>query len=68
MTPADFIAAREQIGLARGLGRKLTQHEMADALDMGKHGWQSISKWENGHAPIPGPVALAVRCLTNHQG
>jgi DNA-binding XRE family transcriptional regulator len=58
MTPADFRAARHRLGH--------TQHAMAETLEMGKHGWQTISGWENGKTPIPGPVAVAVRCLLNH--
>jgi len=58
MTPADFRSARNALGL--------TQHQMAEALQMGKHGWQTISGWENGNRPIPGPVAIAVRCLVEH--
>lgn len=32
---------------------------------MGKHGWQSISKWEseNNDRDPPGPVMVAVRLL-----
>jgi hypothetical protein len=35
---------------------------------MGKHGWQSISKWEQDDftGEIPGPVTLALECLLNH--
>lgn len=58
MTPADFRAARKDLGL--------TQHAMAEALRMGKHGWQTISAWETGKTPIPGPVSLAVECLIRH--
>lgn len=55
MTPADFRKARTTLGL--------TQHAMAEALRMGKRGWQTISAWENGKQAIPGPVELAVECL-----
>lgn len=58
MTPADFRAARSALGH--------TQHSMAEALRMGKHGWQTISAWENGRQPIPGPVSVAVECLLKH--
>ena len=58
MTPADFRNARKTLGL--------TQHELAEALRMGKHGWQTISRWENGGSPIPGPVQIALDCLLNH--
>lgn len=59
MTPADFRAARKALGL--------TQKQMAEALRMGKHGWQTISKWENDGSDIPGPVQVALDCLLNHR-
>jgi len=58
MTSADFRAARKALGY--------TQHGLAEALRMGKHGWQTISAWENGRTPIPGPVQVALECLLNH--
>ena len=58
MTPAQFQAHRKALGL--------TQHALAEALGMGTHGWQSVSEWENGKRPIPGPVAIAVNCLAHH--
>jgi DNA-binding transcriptional regulator YiaG len=58
MTPDDFRAARKTLGH--------TQHAMAEALRMGRHGWQTVSGWENGKTPIPGPVSLAVECLLKH--
>lgn len=33
---------------------------------MGNHGWQTISKWETGKNPIPGPIQIAVNCLLHH--
>lgn len=58
LTPDVFRNARKSLGH--------TQHAMAEALRMGKHGWQSISAWETGKTPIPGPVSLAVECLLTH--
>jgi DNA-binding XRE family transcriptional regulator len=58
MTPDDFREARKTLGH--------TQHGMAEALRMGRHGWQTVSGWENGKTPIPGPVAVAVECLLKH--
>ena len=55
MTPDEFRAARATLGL--------TQKGLAGALRMGTHGWQSISAWESGKTPIPGPVTLALECL-----
>jgi DNA-binding XRE family transcriptional regulator len=58
LSPDDFRTARKRLGH--------TQHAMAEALRMGKHGWQTISAWENGKQAIPGPVSLAVECLLKH--
>lgn len=60
MTPDDFRAARKQLGL--------TQHQLAERLLMGAHGWQSVSAWERGERPIPGPVQVAMECLVKHGG
>lgn len=57
MTPEDFRAARKAMGH--------TQHTLAVALRMGRHGWQTISAWENGKTPIPGPVQVAMEHLAN---
>lgn len=60
MNPADLRTARKTLGL--------TQKGLAEALRMGKHGWQTISKWERDDfdGAIPGPVTLALECLINH--
>jgi transcriptional regulator with XRE-family HTH domain len=55
MTGQQFLDARTKLGL--------TQRAMAGALRLGSHGWQTISGWENGHKPVPGPVQLAVEHL-----
>ncbi len=55
MTADEFRSARKALGL--------TQRALAERLQMGKHGWQSISAWERGRVPIPGPVAVAVGLL-----
>lgn len=57
MTSADLRAIRKALGL--------TQHTMAAALLMGKNGWQTVSAWETGKTPIPGPVQVAVNHLAN---
>lgn len=53
MTPNQLQAARKALGL--------TQHGLADALGMGRWGFQSVGKWERGEKPIPVPVALAIQ-------
>lgn len=55
MTPADFRSLRKSLGY--------TQKGLAEALRMGTHGWQTISKWEQDGASIPGPVAVAMEHL-----
>ena len=55
MTPADLRTARKAMGM--------TQHQLAEALRMGAHGWQSVSRWEREGSTIPGPVQIAVECL-----
>jgi transcriptional regulator with XRE-family HTH domain len=57
MTPNDLRNARKAMGY--------TQHSLADALRMGKSGWQTISDWERDVRPIPGPVQIAVEHLLN---
>jgi DNA-binding transcriptional regulator YiaG len=59
LSPADLRAARKALGL--------TQHGLAGALGMGKHGWQSVSRWENDGGTIPGPVGVAVQLLLGRQ-
>lgn len=60
MSPAELRAARKALGM--------TQKQLAEALRMGKHGWQSISKWEGDtfDGQIPGPVQIAIHCLLKH--
>lgn len=57
MTPERFRTARKSLGM--------TQKQLAEALRMGTHGWQTISKWEGGGATIPGPVQVAMEHLAN---
>jgi len=57
VTADEFRTARKAMGH--------TQHTLAEALQMGRHGWQTISGWETGKAPIPGPVAVAMDHLLN---
>lgn len=61
MTPTDLRAARKSLGLS--------QKALAEALRMGKHGWQTISKWESDDfdGAIPGPVTVALECLLKHR-
>lgn len=55
MNPDELRTARKALGL--------TQHGLAEALRMGKWGWQAVSKWENGSTPVPGPVQVAIESL-----
>ncbi len=55
MTPAELRTARKALGL--------TQKGLAEALRMGVHGWQTISKWENDGSVVPGPVSVAIELM-----
>ncbi len=55
MSPADLRTARKALGL--------TQKGLAEALRMGTHGWQTISKWERDGSTVPGPVSVAIEGL-----
>jgi transcriptional regulator with XRE-family HTH domain len=57
MTPEELRSARKTLGL--------TQHGLAEALRMGKWGFQSVAKWEKGEIPVPGPVSVAVELLAD---
>jgi transcriptional regulator with XRE-family HTH domain len=61
LTPAELRAARKALGL--------TQKGLAEKLSMGKHGWQSISKWESDRNTqgVPGPVKTAVELMLSFQ-
>lgn len=58
MNPSDLRTARKALGIS--------QKELAKALRMGGHGWQSVSRWERDGGNIPGPVQVAVECLLHH--
>lgn len=57
MTPAELRSARKRLGL--------TQKGLAEALRMGRHGWQSVSKWESDRntGGVPGPVSVAIELM-----
>jgi DNA-binding transcriptional regulator YiaG len=57
MTPSEFRTLRKSMGH--------TQHTLAEALLMGKSGHQTVSDWERGLRPIPGPVQIAMEHLAN---
>ncbi len=54
LTPSDLRTARKRLGLS--------QHGLAEALRMGKHGHQTVSAWErdDNARGVPGPVQIAV--------
>jgi len=60
LTPDVFTALRKSMGH--------TQHSLAVALRMGKSGHQTVSDWERGLRPIPGPVQIAMDHLANCRG
>ena len=52
MTPEEFRAARERLGLSVGaLARRLGVNV------------RTVRRWQNGHHNIPAPVAVAVAAL-----
>jgi len=55
MTPEQFRAARQSLGLS--------QHALAEALGMGRWAWQTISKWENGRSPVPADMPAKLAAL-----
>lgn len=55
MKPDDIRTARKALGL--------TQHALAEALHMGKWGWQTISAWESGRKPVPADLHLKMAGL-----
>ena len=57
MSPTDLRSARKRLGL--------TQKGLAERLNMGAHGWQSISKWESdaNERGVPGPVGVAIKLM-----
>lgn len=59
MTPTDVRAARKALGLS--------QHGLAEALRMGRSGWQSVGRWEKDGNTVPGPVQIAIECLLRHR-
>lgn len=61
MTPAEFKAARSQLGLSA--------RALAEALELGAHGGRTVRRWESGDSPISGPVAVLMRIwLWLHDG
>jgi transcriptional regulator with XRE-family HTH domain len=53
MTPAEFTAAREKLGLSKE----------ALARILGVSSGRTVRWWESGGRPVTGPVALAMRLL-----
>lgn len=59
MTPVILKAARKKLNL--------TQAQLVAALGMRDLTGRHICKWEAGTSKVPGPVALAVKCLRDHK-
>jgi DNA-binding transcriptional regulator YiaG len=55
MTPDELKSARYRLGM--------TQHQLAEALQLGIDGKRSVRRWEAGERPISGPVAVALRLM-----
>ena len=54
MTPAEFLAIRQEL--------HLTQAQLAARLDVHV---LTVSRWERGTRKIPGPVILLVQTFSN---
>jgi DNA-binding transcriptional regulator YiaG len=59
LTPADLREARKRLGL--------TQHGLAEALQMGPNGADRVREWEQGKREITGPASVAIRLLLKDQ-
>lgn len=69
MTPADQIAAGKRLRAARVALGFTSQAAFAKALRLtGKHAWRTVSDWETGKRPIPGPVQVAVELMLKDRG
>lgn len=55
MSPDDLRTARRALGLS--------QRGLAEALRLGAHGGQTVSEWERGVRPVPGPAQVAIEGL-----
>lgn len=53
MTGAECRKLRTDAGL--------TQAELAQRIGLGKSGYITVSRWENGHRRIPEPTARLIR-------
>ena len=52
MTPEEFRAARERLGLsAHGMARRLNVHP------------RTVQRWADGSQDVPGPVAFAIHTM-----
>ena len=61
MTPDEIRAARKELGL--------NQSQLAERLNLGKGGGNTVSRWErdpetsNSHKRIPGPAIAAIEMM-----
>lgn len=55
MTPDQFRLHLRTLGL--------TYHTAAEALRMGRWGYQSVGKWARGETPVPGPVQVVLEFM-----
>ena len=58
MTPAEFIAIRETLGL--------TKLELGRALRLTGDCNKTVDRWEKAERAISGPVAIAMECFRDH--
>ena len=55
VTAAEFYNARKRL--------RMTQAQLAEALQLGKDGKRAVRRWEHGERPISGPVAVAITMM-----
>ncbi len=59
MTPAQFKAAREALGLS--------QNDLAAVWGMGDNGGRTIRRWENGERPLNPVAAYCIAQMLNKE-
>ena len=57
MTPAEFKAARNTLGLS--------QNDLAEVWGMGKNGGRTIRRWEAGDLPVNPIAAYCIALMVN---
>ncbi|WP_316014678.1 hypothetical protein [Roseobacter sp. HKCCA0434] len=59
MTPDEFKAARQSLGLS--------QRDLAARWSMGRNGERTIRRWEQGDVPVNPIAAYCITLMIDHQ-